>query len=59
MRKEGELGGITRLACVGIDVTNGIWNVVAVVTKYNCTCIKCETCVQKLRSGYLLEVMEW
>jgi hypothetical protein len=43
-------------ACVDIDVTNGIQTVVAVGTKYNCTCIKCETCVQGLRSGLELRI---
>jgi hypothetical protein len=42
----GDLSAIIRLACVGIDVTNGIRNVVTVGTKYNCTCRKCETCTQ-------------
>jgi hypothetical protein len=34
------------------------WNLdgVAVVMKYDCTCIKCETSVQGLRNGYLLVI---
>jgi hypothetical protein len=58
VNEEGELRGITRLACVGIDVTNGIRNVVAWGRKNNCTGMKCEACGPGL-SVLLLLVVHW